>query len=57
MGVKSAQKQNISSKLQENVRLTVEFEAYPPPQVRWSKDGATIREDKTIVTRPQGEIR
>lgn len=57
MDVKSAQTQNISSKLQENVRLTVEFDAYPPPQVRWSKDGATIREDKTIVTRQEHEIR
>lgn len=55
--VKSAQTQNISIKLQENVRLTVEFDAYPPPQVRWSKDGATIREDKTIVTRQEHEIR
>lgn len=55
--MKSAQKRNVSSKLQETVRLTVEFEAYPPPQVRWSKDGAAIREDKTSVTRPEGEIR
>lgn len=55
--VKSAHKQKISSKLQENVRLTVAFEAYPPPRVHWSKDGATIREDKTIVMRQDGETR
>lgn len=55
--VKSAQKRNISSRLQENAKLTVEFDAYPPPQVRWSKDGAAITGDKTIVTRQEQETR
>lgn len=52
--VKPAQKQNVSARLQENVELRVEIEAYPPPRVRWSKDGATI---KTVTTRQEHEIR
>lgn len=56
MDVKPAQKQNISAKLQENVELRVEIEAYPPPQVRWSKDGTMIKGDKTITTRQEHEI-
>ncbi|XP_040903802.1 platelet-derived growth factor receptor beta [Toxotes jaculatrix] len=55
--VKPALQQNISAKLQENVELRVDIEAYPPPQVRWSKDGATIKGDKTITTRQEHEIR
>ncbi|XP_068570767.1 platelet-derived growth factor receptor beta [Cebidichthys violaceus] len=55
--VKPAQQKNISAKLQENVELRVEIEAYPPPQVRWSKDGASIKGDKTITTRREHEIR
>ncbi|XP_034546139.1 platelet-derived growth factor receptor beta [Notolabrus celidotus] len=55
--LKPAQKQNISAKLQENVVLRVDIQAYPPPQVRWSKDGTTIRGDKTIITRQEHEIR
>lgn len=46
--VKPAQRQNISAKLQENVELRVDIEAYPPPQVRWTKDGTTIKGYKTI---------
>uniref|UniRef100_A0A8C3A017 receptor protein-tyrosine kinase n=1 Tax=Cyclopterus lumpus TaxID=8103 RepID=A0A8C3A017_CYCLU len=55
--VKTAPQKNISAKLQENVELRVEVEAYPPPQVRWSKDGASIKGDKTITTRREHEIR
>uniref|UniRef100_A0A3P9N370 receptor protein-tyrosine kinase n=1 Tax=Poecilia reticulata TaxID=8081 RepID=A0A3P9N370_POERE len=55
--VKPAQRQNISAKLQENVELRVDIEAYPPPQVRWTKDGTTIRGDKAITIRPDHEIR
>ncbi|XP_039975631.1 platelet-derived growth factor receptor beta isoform X2 [Xiphias gladius] len=55
--VKPAQQQNISAKLQENVELRVEIEAYPPPQVQWSKDSTTIKEDKTITSRQENEIR
>lgn len=55
--VKAAQRQNVTAKLQENVKLRVEFDAYPPPQIRWSKDGATIKGDKTIMTRQDHEIR
>uniref|UniRef100_A0AAQ4RG28 receptor protein-tyrosine kinase n=1 Tax=Gasterosteus aculeatus aculeatus TaxID=481459 RepID=A0AAQ4RG28_GASAC len=35
----TARKNNISAKLQENVELRVEIEAYPPPQVRWKQKG------------------
>uniref|UniRef100_A0A665TS58 receptor protein-tyrosine kinase n=1 Tax=Echeneis naucrates TaxID=173247 RepID=A0A665TS58_ECHNA len=45
------------AQVQENVELRVEIEAYPPPQVRWSKDGATIKGDKTITIRQEHEIR
>ncbi|XP_041845675.1 platelet-derived growth factor receptor beta-like [Melanotaenia boesemani] len=55
--VKPAQPQNISARLQENVELRVEIEAYPPPQVRWTKDGTTINGDKTITFRQEHEIR
>ncbi|XP_056295842.1 platelet-derived growth factor receptor beta [Pseudoliparis swirei] len=55
--VKTAPQKNISAKLQENVQLRVEIEAYPPPQVRWSKDGASIKGDKTITTRREHGIR
>uniref|UniRef100_A0A3B3YJH5 receptor protein-tyrosine kinase n=1 Tax=Poecilia mexicana TaxID=48701 RepID=A0A3B3YJH5_9TELE len=55
--VKPAQRQNISAKLQENVELRVDIEAYPPPQVRWTKDGTTIRGDKAITIRQDHEIR
>lgn len=57
MAVKSAQKQNITAKLQENVELRMEIEAYPPPQIRWKKDGAIVRADKTIIIRQEHEIR
>ncbi|XP_068450441.1 platelet-derived growth factor receptor beta [Clinocottus analis] len=55
--VKTAPQTNISAKLQENVELRVEVEAYPPPQVRWSKDGFSIKGDKTITTRREHGIR
>ncbi|XP_058505577.1 platelet-derived growth factor receptor beta [Solea solea] len=55
--VKPAQQQNISARLQENVELRVEIEAYPPPQVYWGKDGAIIKGDKTIIMRQEHEIR
>ncbi|XP_041653057.1 platelet-derived growth factor receptor beta [Cheilinus undulatus] len=57
VNLRSAQKQNISARLQENVELRVEIEAYPPPQVRWSKDDATIKGDKIIMTRQEQEIK
>lgn len=57
MAVKSAQKQNLTAKLQENVELRVEIEAYPPPQIRWKKDGATVKTDKSIIIRQEHEIR
>uniref|UniRef100_A0A3Q1ETU5 receptor protein-tyrosine kinase n=1 Tax=Acanthochromis polyacanthus TaxID=80966 RepID=A0A3Q1ETU5_9TELE len=55
--VKPAQHQNISAKLQENVELRVEIEAYPPPRIRWTKDGATIRGDKSIAIGQEHETR
>lgn len=55
--LKPAQPQNISAMLQENVELRVEIEAYPPPEVRWIKDGKTIRTDRSIVVRKEHEIR
>lgn len=57
VAVKSAQKPNITAKLQENVELRVEIEAYPPPQIRWKKDGATVKADKSIIIRQEHEIR
>ncbi|XP_030594711.1 platelet-derived growth factor receptor beta [Archocentrus centrarchus] len=55
--IKPAQQQNVSANLQENVELRVEIEAYPPPQVHWTKDGASIKGDKTIIVRQEHEIR
>ncbi|MED6289489.1 hypothetical protein CHARACLAT_003343, partial [Characodon lateralis] len=55
--VKPSQGQNISAKLQENVELRVDIEAYPTPQVRWTKDGTTIMGEKTITIRQEHEIR
>ncbi|CAJ1058556.1 platelet-derived growth factor receptor beta [Xyrichtys novacula] len=55
--LKPAQNQNISARLQENVELRVEIEAYPQPLVHWSKDGVTLTPDKTITTRQEHEIR
>lgn len=57
VNVKPAQKQNISAKLQENVVLRVEIEAYPPPRVLWSKDGAAIKGDKTIAPTQEHETK
>lgn len=57
MHVKPSQHQNISAKIQENIELRVEIEAYPPPQIRWTKDGATIKGDKAITIRQEHEIR
>ena len=57
MDVKPPRNQNISAKLQENVELRVEIEAYPSPQVQWSKDGATIKGDKFITTKQEHEIK
>lgn len=53
----SAQQLNISAQLQENVELRVQIEAYPTPQVHWSKDGRAIKGDKIITTRQEHEIR
>ncbi|KAM9795325.1 platelet-derived growth factor receptor beta [Neosynchiropus ocellatus] len=53
----TAQQLNISARLQENVKLRVQIEAYPPPQVRWSKDGTAIKGDKIITTGQEHEIR
>ncbi|XP_062281892.1 platelet-derived growth factor receptor beta [Scomber scombrus] len=55
--IRPAQRQNISAKVQENVELRVEIEAYPPPRVNWSKDGTIIKGDKIIRTRQDNEIR
>lgn len=57
VSLKPAQQLNISAKLQENVELRVDIEAYPPPRVYWRKDGSTVRGDKTIVIRQEQEIR
>uniref|UniRef100_A0A3B4AYB0 receptor protein-tyrosine kinase n=1 Tax=Periophthalmus magnuspinnatus TaxID=409849 RepID=A0A3B4AYB0_9GOBI len=57
VNVRPAQQLNISAKLQENVELRVEIEAYPAPQVHWRKGGSAIRGDKTIITRQEQEIR
>lgn len=57
VNLRSAQQLNISAKLQENVQLRVEIEAYPPPRVYWRKDGSVVRGDKTIFSRQEQEIR
>ncbi|XP_038132848.1 platelet-derived growth factor receptor beta [Cyprinodon tularosa] len=55
--LKPARQQNISAKLQDNVELRVDITAYPPPKIRWTKDGTTIKEEKAIVFRQEHEIR
>lgn len=55
--MRPAQRQNISARLQENVELRVEIEAYPTPQFFWRKDGAIIKGDKTILIKQEHEIR
>lgn len=57
VNVKPVEQLNISPMLQENVELVVEIEAYPTPQVFWSKDGAAIKGDKIIITNQEHEIR
>ncbi|XP_051935906.1 platelet-derived growth factor receptor beta [Hippocampus zosterae] len=52
-----AENQHIWARLQENVELKVEVEAYPSPQVSWSKDGTAIKGDKIIMNRQEHEIR
>uniref|UniRef100_A0A3Q2YIU6 receptor protein-tyrosine kinase n=1 Tax=Hippocampus comes TaxID=109280 RepID=A0A3Q2YIU6_HIPCM len=51
-----AENQHIWARLQENVELKVEVEAYPSPQVSWSKDGTAIKGDKIIMNRQEHEI-
>ncbi|XP_027020976.2 platelet-derived growth factor receptor beta isoform X1 [Tachysurus fulvidraco] len=46
---------NISALLHENVELRVEVEAYPKPQIHWTKDGAMINGDNIISTRQEQE--
>lgn len=57
VSLRPAQQLNISAKLQENVELRVDIEAYPPPRVYWRKDGSPVRGDKTIITQQEQEIR
>lgn len=57
VSLKPTQQLNISAKLQENVELRVDIEAYPPPRVYWRKDGSIVRGDKTIIIRQEQEIR
>lgn len=40
---------NISAQLYENVELYVPIEAYPAPQVRWTKDNETLSGDSVTV--------
>uniref|UniRef100_A0A1A8HEE1 receptor protein-tyrosine kinase n=1 Tax=Nothobranchius korthausae TaxID=1143690 RepID=A0A1A8HEE1_9TELE len=54
---KPMQDQKILAKLQENVELRVDIEAYPPPQILWTKDGTAIKGDTAILTRQEHEIR
>ncbi|XP_061691843.1 platelet-derived growth factor receptor beta [Syngnathoides biaculeatus] len=57
VAIQPAEDCRISARLQENVELKVEVEAYPPPQVSWSKDGTAIKGDKIIMNRQEHEIR
>ncbi|KAK3526699.1 hypothetical protein QTP70_032078 [Hemibagrus guttatus] len=53
----SFQSPNVSVLLHENVQLRVEVEAYPKPDIRWSKDGAMINGDNIINTSQEQETR
>ncbi|XP_057705660.1 platelet-derived growth factor receptor beta [Corythoichthys intestinalis] len=55
--IQPAEDSHVSARLQENVELRVEVEAYPAPQVSWSKDGTDITGDKIIINRQEQEIR
>ncbi|CAL1613295.1 unnamed protein product [Knipowitschia caucasica] len=57
VNVRPAHQLHVSAKMQENVELRVEIEAYPPPQVYWRKGGSRIRGDKTVITRQEQETR
>ncbi|XP_054647909.1 platelet-derived growth factor receptor beta [Dunckerocampus dactyliophorus] len=57
VAIRPAEDQKVSALLQKNVELRVEMDAYPPPQVTWSKDGTAISGDKTIINRQEHEIR
>ncbi|KPP77066.1 hypothetical protein Z043_103533, partial [Scleropages formosus] len=47
--VKSELGQNVSAQLHENIQLQVMIDAYPKPQVRWTKDGAPLSGDTIAV--------
>ncbi|XP_022521307.2 platelet-derived growth factor receptor beta [Astyanax mexicanus] len=57
VALSSFQSPNISAQLHENVRLRVEVEAYPKPNIRWSRDGAVITGDNIINIRQEHETR
>ncbi|XP_066525558.1 platelet-derived growth factor receptor beta [Hoplias malabaricus] len=57
VALKSFLDTNVSAQLHENVQLRVEIEAYPKPQIRWTKDGSVIKGDNTISTRQEHETR
>ncbi|KAL2095212.1 hypothetical protein ACEWY4_009931 [Coilia grayii] len=40
---------NVSAQLNENMELHLPFEAYPTPQVLWTKDSETLRGDSVSV--------
>lgn len=48
---------NVSALSHENLKLTVEVEAYPKPVIRWSKDGVDITGDHDIKTQQEQEIK
>ncbi|XP_077465235.1 platelet-derived growth factor receptor beta [Stigmatopora argus] len=54
--IQPAEDSHVRARLQENVELRVEVEAYPAPQVSWSKDGTAISGDKIIINRQEREI-
>lgn len=57
VALSSYQSPNISAQLHENVRLRVEVEAYPKPNIRWSRDGAVITGDNIVNIRQEHETR
>ncbi|CAL8308611.1 unnamed protein product [Arctogadus glacialis] len=50
-------RRKVSARLHENVEMRVEVEAYPPPQVHWSRDGNSITGENSVVTEREQETR
>ena len=47
----------VSVRLHENVEMRVEVEAYPPPEVVWSRNGTSIHGENRVITERLHETR